>query len=77
MERHVGVLREPVYEKLHKRINVLASDWAGVDGTIPVAIPDVDRLVQEDDVRVCVPAVRVPRHVLALVGNAAGAKFEE
>jgi hypothetical protein len=77
MERHVGVLREPVYEKLHKRIDVLASDWAGVNGTIAVAVPDVDRLVQEDDIRVCVPTVRVLRRVLALVDNAAGAKFEE
>jgi hypothetical protein len=55
----------------------LAGDGAGVDGSIAIAIPDVDGLVQEDHVRVRVPAVLVPRRVLALIPNAAGAKFEK
>jgi len=77
MQLLVRVLWEPVDEKLQKRVNVLAGDGAGVDGSIAIAIPDVDGLVQEDHVRVRVPAVLVPRRVLALIPNAAGAKFEE
>jgi len=73
----VRVLWESVDEKLQKRVNILTGDGAGVDGSVAIAIPDIDRLVQKNHVRVHIPAVWVPRRVLALIPNAAGAKFEE
>jgi hypothetical protein len=45
MELFVRVLRELVDEEFHKRIDVLASDRAGADRRIAIAVADVDGLV--------------------------------
>jgi hypothetical protein len=45
MQRLVRVLWEPFGEKFQKRVNVLANDGAGVDGSIAIAIPNIDGLI--------------------------------
>lgn len=54
-----GVLRESVKEQLEERVNVRGCDRCVADGAVAVGIPDVNGLVEEDDVRVGVPAIRV------------------
>jgi hypothetical protein len=79
VEGCLGVLREALEEELEERVDVLASNGGVVHGraVVRVRVPDINGLVQEDDVGVGVPRMRVERGVLAVVGNAARTQFEE
>lgn len=77
MERHLRVLREPVDEELDEGVHVLTCYRARVDRAFPVAVTDVDGLIQEDHVRVAIPAIRVVCGALAVVADAAGTELEE
>jgi hypothetical protein len=77
VERLVSIFREPINEELQKRVDVLSSHRAGIDGGIAVAVADIDGLVQKDHIRVRVPTVRVPCRILAFVANSAGTKLEK
>jgi hypothetical protein len=79
MERLSGVFGEAAEEEFHEGINILSSNRARVDGTaiFRVRIPNVDGLVEENHVRVGVPAVGVNRRVGAFVGNVTRTKLEQ
>jgi hypothetical protein len=79
VEGRLSVLWEALEEELEERVDVLAGNGGVVHGrtVVRVRVPDVDRLVQEDDVGVGVPRMRVERGVLAVVSNAARTQLEE
>jgi hypothetical protein len=79
VEGRLRVLREALEEELEERVYVLARDGRRVDGraVVRVRVANIDWLVEEDDVRVCVPRVRVVRRVLALSCDAARAQLEQ
>lgn len=74
-----SVLGVPHEEEFEKRVDIHARDGTRVHaGPIRgIGEPDIHRLVEEDDVCARVPAVRVVRHVLAIVRNAAWTQLEE
>jgi len=79
MEGKGRVLRETREEEFQERIHVLARDWAGVDGTsiLDVRVSYINGLVEEYNVGIRVPAIRVRSRGGAVIGNATGAKLEE
>jgi hypothetical protein len=78
MEGGLGVLRETREEQLEECIHILSGYGTTVDlGTVVrVGIPDVDGLVEEEDIAVCIPGVLVVRHA-RLTGNLTRTELEE
>ena len=70
MEGSLGVSWETREEQLEEGIHILSGCGATVDlGTvIRVRVPDVDRLVEKEDIAVCIPGVLVVCHA-RLTGN--------
>lgn len=79
MERLIGILGVASEEKFEEGVNVLPGNRTCVDGGAVrgVGVTDVDGLVQEDDVSILVPTVRVMSRVETVVGDTAWAKLEE
>ena len=70
MEGSLGVFWETREEQLEEGIHILSGYSATVDlGTvIRVRVPDVDRLIEEEDIAMCIPGVLVVGHA-RLTGN--------
>jgi len=79
MERLLRVLWVAREEQLEERVHVLARDRARVDSgpVIGVGESDVDGLVEEDDVRVGVPAEWVVRDIGTVLADGARSELEE
>jgi hypothetical protein len=79
MERLSGVFGKAAEEEFHESVNILSSDRARVDSTaiFRVRESNVNGLVEEDDVCVGIPAVRVKSRVGALVSDVTRTKFEQ
>ena len=78
MEGSLGVFWETREEQLEKGIHILSGCGATVDlGTIVrVRVPDVDGLVEEEDIAVRIPRVFVIRHA-RLIGDLTRAQLKE
>ena len=77
MEGSFGVFREPGEEQLEEGIYILSSCGATIDlGTvIGVGVSDIDGLVEEEDIAVCVPRMLVVLHG-RLTGDLTRAQLE-
>ena len=80
MEVRTGVFGESREEELEKRIHVFARLPTSVDFwsiCVLVGKPDTDGLIDEEYVKVLVPAVWVPRNVLSFVSDSARSDLEQ
>lgn len=80
VEVRIGILREPGEEDLEERVHVLARLPTPVDQRsifVLVGEPDANGLIDEEDVKVLVPAVWVPRNVLSFVRDSAWSDLEQ
>ena len=79
VERRGGVRGKGVQEELQEGIDVVrcCGRCAHFRTVVGVGIANVDGLVEEDHVRMTVPAELVPCSVQAIVGDIAWPKFEE
>jgi len=80
MEVRIGVLGEAREEELEERVHVFARLPAPVDFRsirVLVGEPDANGLIDEEDIKVLVPAVWVPCNVLAAVRDPAWSDFEQ
>lgn len=79
MERRVGVFRVALKEQLKEGIHVFTSEGARAHlrAIVGVGISHIDGLVEENNIRLGCPTVRVIRDILALVLDAAGTELEE
>ena len=80
MEVRIGVFGEPREEKLEERIHVFTRLRAPVDYRsvcVLVGEPDADGLIDEEDVKVIVPAVWVPCNILSVIRDLARPEFEQ
>jgi hypothetical protein len=79
MERLVGVLREAREEELEERIHVLRRLVCGRDrrgqAVVCIGEADLDGLVEEDDVRVRIPALLVKFCAIPSVDDTTGPQF--
>jgi len=68
MERRIGILGEPVQEHFKKGVDIFSRDGRGRHrgAAVGVRVAYIDGLVEEDDVGVGVPAVRVESGVMAV-----------
>lgn len=73
-----GILREPVEEEFQECVDIFTCNRAGIDRStvISVRVTNIDRLIEEDDVGMAIPAVGVACGVLSVVGDVAWPEFE-
>ena len=80
MEVRIGIFGEPREEELEERVHVFARLQTPVhflSTCILVGEPNTDGLIDEEDVEVLVPTVRVPRNILPVVRDPAGSELEQ
>ena len=80
MEVGIGILGKPREEELKEGVHVFARLEAPVDfwsTCILVGEPDTNGLIDEEDVEVLVPTVRIPRNVLSVVRDSAGSELKQ
>jgi hypothetical protein len=73
------VLRETFEEQLKERMNIFSSDGTSANGSavFGVRVPNVNWLIEENNICMGVPAEGVMSSVEAVLSNAAGPKFEQ
>lgn len=79
MEGVLPVLRVSLQEELKESVDVFASSRARVDRRtiVRVRVTNIDGLVQENDVGIGVPTVRVVGDVMTFIRDPARTKLEE
>ena len=80
MKARIGVFGEPRKEELEERVHVFARLRTPVNfrtAFVLVGEPDSDGLIDEEDVEVLVPTIRVPRNILSVVRDLAGSELEQ
>ena len=80
VEVGIGILGEPRKEELEEGVRVFTHLKAPIDfwsTRVLVGEPDANGLIDEEDVEVLVPTVRIPRDVLSAVRYSARSEFEQ
>jgi hypothetical protein len=79
MEIRIGVFREPREEELEEGVHIFTRLPAPIDFRstwVLVRESDADGLVNEQDVEILVPAVRVERYILSFVRDSTRSELE-
>ena len=78
VEGSLGIFWETREEQLEECVHILSGCGATIDlGTvIRVGVPNIDRLVKEEDITVCIPGVLVVCHT-RLICNLTRTELEE
>jgi hypothetical protein len=79
MKWGLRILREPVQEHFKESIDVLRCNRRSrhFRAVVAIRVAYVNRLVEEDDIRMGIPAVRIKCGVTALINDVAWSELEE